>query len=170
MRDSIHTNRPVNLDDHIEEQIHGEFDHEIAVRLNQLIQLNLDAQVGYETAATHVANEDYRHLMREYAGRREQFAGELSRLVRNEGEEARESGSLEGLVRQAWINLKAALTNGDGAILEECRNADGIALRAYQDAIGEITVEPLLVILRRQFTDVRNAYERMKALSAALNR
>jgi hypothetical protein len=31
-------------------------------------------------------------------------------------------------------------------------------------------MEPVLVILRRQFTDGRNAYERMKALSAALNR
>jgi uncharacterized protein (TIGR02284 family) len=90
-------------------------------------------------------------------------------LVRRQGEEPAETGTLSGLLQQGWINLKATLTSGDGAILTECQNADEVTMSAYQDAIGATTAEPLLVVLRRQFTDVRNAYERVHALAVALS-
>jgi uncharacterized protein (TIGR02284 family) len=146
-----------------------ELDARALEMINRLIQQNLDARAGYEAAANHVGSEQYRAMLGEFATQRAQFAEELGTLVRNQGEEPTESGTLSGLLQQGWINLKAALTNGDGAILAECQTADEVTLSAYQDAIGETTAEPLLVVLRSQFTDVRNACERVRALTAALH-
>lgn len=169
MQDSTRGNHSTDSSEQANGRPAGQIDDKTVAHLNHLIQLNMDAQAGYETAAEHVEHEEYRRLLREYASQRAQFADELSQLVRGQHKEAEDSATLGGLLHQAWIDLKAALTNGDGAILAECQSADGILIRAYQDAIGEILAEPLLVILRAQFSDIRNAYERMRALSAALN-
>lgn len=148
MQDSTRGNHLADSRERADGQLAGQIDDKILSHLNHLIQLNMDAQAGYATAAEHVAHEEYRRLLREYAIQRAQFADELSQLVRGQNKETEDSASLGGLLHQAWIDLKAALTNGDGAILAECQSVDGIVIRGYQDAIGEILAEPLLVILR----------------------
>ena len=66
------------------------------------------------------------------------------------------------------MNLRAALSSSDISVFAECERADELALIAYQEIIGRTTTEPILEILRHQFTNIRNAYERVKALRGAL--
>ena len=64
--------------------------------------------------------------------------------------------------------MESLLTQGDAPLFAECERADTLALAAYQDVMGKTTREELMVILRRQFTVIRDAHERVKVLRGAL--
>lgn len=144
-------------------------DDQLVNHLNHLLELNIDSQTGYKLAAANVHEAQYRGMLEEYANQRSLFASHLSQLINRTNENPTDMGTLSGVLREGWLNLKAALGSGDGAILAECASEDETVIRAYQDALGKITQEPLLEMLRGQFTDIRNAYERVKALSGALS-
>ncbi len=147
-----------------------ELDDQLVNRLNNLLELNIDSQSGYKLAAANVQEDQYRELLAEYANQRGLFVDQLSQLLRQQDEIPTETGTLGEALREGWLNLKVALGSGDGAIFAECVREDETVIGAYQDAFGHITQEPLLELLRQQFTDIRNAYERVKALRAALGR
>lgn len=142
-------------------------DHEAAL-FNDLLQLNLDSQSGYETAANGLTNPDYAELFRQYARERQENAAELTQLLQSSGHSADKAGSLSGLFHQGRLNVESLLTTGDAPLFAECERADALALGAYQDVIGQTTREELMEILRRQFTVIRDAHDRVKVLHSAL--
>jgi uncharacterized protein (TIGR02284 family) len=139
-----------------------------AALINELIQLNLDGQGGYETAAADLHNQEYADLLQGYAQERSELADTLTPIVRQEGAKPEQAGSLSGAFHQGWINIKAALSQGDAPILAECEEADRLALMAYQDVMSKTTNEPLLALLRSQHSTIKVAYERVKTLRGAL--
>jgi uncharacterized protein (TIGR02284 family) len=136
--------------------------------LNDLIRLNLDGQHGYETAAADLQNAAYRDLLETYATERAALAAALRSLLQKEGHQPEGEGSFTGAFHQGWINLKAALSQGDAPILAECEQADRLALTAYQNVMGQTTNAPLLETLRSHHSTIKLAYERVKGLRAAL--
>ena len=101
----------------------------IASVLNSLIETCKDGQEGFRTAAENVKSTDFKELFSELSIQREQFAGELQRLVLGLGEEVETSGSFGGTLRRGWMDLKAAITGGDEhAILVECERGEDAAV------------------------------------------
>lgn len=143
-------------------------DDTLAAELKDLLQLNLNGQNGYTAAATDLKNEDYKTLLEGYAQERSEHADALSELLRANHYAPEKTGSLAGALHEGWMNLRSALSSGDISVFAECERADELALAAYQEVIGRTTDEPILEILRHQFTNIRNAYERVKALRGAL--
>jgi len=143
-------------------------DEVMAAELNDLLQINLDGQSGYEAAAKDLKNQDYQDLFRQYAQERQANADALSNMVRAGGHTPGKMGSLAGAFHEGWMNLRAVLSSGDLAVFAECEQADSLALAAYQEVMGRTTDEAILGPLREQFTVIRNAYERVKALRGAL--
>lgn len=139
-----------------------------AALFNDLLQLNQDSQNGYATAAGGLSNPDYAELFRQYAQERQQNANELTQLIQASGHSAGQAGSLSGLFHQGRLNVEALLTQGDAPLFAECERADALTLAAYQDVMGKTTREELMVILRRQFTVIRDAHDRVKVLRGAL--
>ncbi|MEZ4736196.1 MAG: PA2169 family four-helix-bundle protein [Caldilineaceae bacterium] len=138
------------------------------INLNHLLALNLDSQGGYETAADALKHEEYVDLFRQYAQQRQQNATELSNLIRTSDHTPDDTGSIPGLFQQGWINLESILSQGDAPVFAAVERADATILAAYQDVMGQTTREALMAVLREQFTEIRNAYERVKALRGAL--
>lgn len=139
-----------------------------ATHINELISMNLDGQGGYTTAAGDLDNQEYAALFRTYAAERGKQAVELRPIVRQVGETPVDEGSFSGAFHQGWINLKAAMGQGDAAIMAECERADEMALSAYQDVMSESTNEGLLELLREHHQTIKVAYERVKGLRSAL--
>lgn len=139
-----------------------------AALFNDLLQLNQDSQNGYATVAGGLNNQDYADLFHQYAQERQQNADELTQLLHGTGHSAGKAGTLSGLFHQGRLNVESLLTQGDAPLFAECEQADALALAAYQDVMGKTTREELMVILRRQFTVIRDAYERVKVLRGAL--
>ncbi len=141
---------------------------EVVDILNQLIVTNRDSATGYETAASAVENPDYRQFFEEYAQQRQQFVTELSSLVSEYGGDPEQSGHLVSTLQRAWMNIKASLSEGDHAIMDECDRADEAALALYAETLPKALPEPVKSMVRRQLVDVRIAHERVHGLNGAL--
>jgi uncharacterized protein (TIGR02284 family) len=136
--------------------------------LNELIATNRDSAEGYRTAAEAVENADYRQIFLDSAQQRTDFIAILSDLVRQYGGDPEQSGHFAGTLQRAWINIKAALTQGDGPIMAECDQSEEVALALYADTLPKNLPEEMKTVVRHQLSEIRIAHERVHALNAAL--
>ena len=83
--------------------------------LNELIHVCKDGEHGYRTAAEDVRNSQLQSVFSEYAKQRSSFARQLQAEVERLGGAATDSGTLTAAAHRGWMDLKAALSGGDGA-------------------------------------------------------
>ena len=66
------------------------------------------------------------------------------------------------------MNLKSAVTSGDDhAILAECERGEDSAVEEYKKAIAENLLAPSREIVSRQYSEIKNAHDRIKNLRDA---
>ena len=139
--------------------------------LNSLIETCKDGQEGYRQAAEGVKNSELKTLFHAYSTQRAQFAGELQNEVRRLGGDPEKSSSTAGALHRGWINIKSALTGEDeGAVISECGRGEDSAVRAYEDAMGAGLPNDVREIVTRQFAQVKEAHDRIRALERATGR
>ena len=135
--------------------------------LNDLIETVKDGQEGFRIASEDVTSIDIKSLCSELSRQRAQFAGELQKLARGQGEaEPEDSSSVAGALHRGWINLKAVLTGKDeAAILAECERGEDSAVAEFKKALAsnELPVHARETV-QRQYTAVQAAHDRVKAL------
>jgi uncharacterized protein (TIGR02284 family) len=77
------------------------------------------------------------------------------------------SGNSSSLIKQAWVSLKAAVTEGDGPVLAEvAQDAENILI-AYGEAMSKDIPEDARQLIRNHISDVRLAHKKLSALSVA---
>jgi uncharacterized protein (TIGR02284 family) len=85
-----------------------------------------------------------------------------------EERESKPSGSAAGALHRGWINLKSALTRGDDhAILAECERGEDSAVEQYKKALDNGLSASVQQIVSRQYTQVKQAHDRVKSLRDA---
>lgn len=103
--------------------------------LNKLIEVCLDGELGYRTAADHLRDSKLRIILTDYAMRRAQFAAELAAEVERWGGRPSHSGSMTASLHRGWIALKAAVLGGDEkAISAACETGEAAASISYDAA------------------------------------
>ena len=145
---------------------------EIISTINGLIETLKDGQKGFLQASEAVSDSRLKSLFSEYSLQRAKFAGELQNEAITLGEHNPENtSSTAGAMHRAWINLKSAITSGDDhAILAECERGEDSAVAEYKKAMEEKELSsPIRDTISRQYTDVKNAHDRIKALRDATN-
>jgi uncharacterized protein (TIGR02284 family) len=143
---------------------------EIISTINDLIETLKDGQEGFKQAAEAVKDSQLKSLFSEYSLQRSKFAGELQNEAISLGDHNPEDGgSTSGAMHRTWINLKAAITSGDDhAVLAECERGEDSAVAEYKKAMEDEDLSaPVRETISRQFTDVKNAHDRIKALRDA---
>ncbi len=143
---------------------------EIISTINDLIETLKDGQEGFRQASEAVKDTKLKSLFSEYSLQRSKFAGELQNEAISLGENNPEStSSTAGALHRAWINLKAAVSSGDDhAVLAECERGEDSAVAGYKKAMEDEELSaPVRETISRQFTDVKNAHDRIKALRDA---
>ncbi|HSP44567.1 MAG TPA: PA2169 family four-helix-bundle protein [Chthoniobacterales bacterium] len=143
---------------------------EIISTINGLIETLKDGQDGFRQASEAVKDSQLKTLFSEYSLQRSKFAGELQNEASSLGDHNPEnSSSTAGAMHRAWINLKSAITSGnDHAVLAECERGEDSAVNEYKKAMEEEALSaPIRETISRQFTDVKNAHDRIKALRDA---
>ena len=143
---------------------------EIISTINDLIETLKDGQEGFKQAAEAVKDPQLKSLFSEYSLQRAKFSGELQSEAIGLGESNPEdSGSTAGTMHRTWINLKSAITSGDDhAVLAECERGEDSAVAEYKKAMEDEDLSaPVRETISRQFTDVKNAHDRIKALRDA---
>src|SRR4051794_7782299 len=138
--------------------------------INSLIETLKDGQEGFRQAAEAVKDSQLKSLFNEYSLQRSRFAGELQNEAIGMGESDPENtSSTAGAMHRAWINLKSAITSQDDhAILAECERGEDSAISEYKKAMesNDLT-SPIRDTISRQYTDVKAAHDRVKALRDA---
>ena len=131
--------------------------------LENLIEINNDGNHGYRLAADKIENPEYKTLFHAYAQQRAQFAAELEREANLLGRDPDAGESLLGSLHRGWINIKAAVAGGDSeAILGECQTGDKAAVEAYEKALKNNLPTNIESVIRKQYADVVEAYNKVK--------
>jgi uncharacterized protein (TIGR02284 family) len=139
---------------------------EVISILDDLIETLKDGQEGFKQASEGVKDPQLKSLFNEYSRQRARFAMELQSEAQSLGKtEPKESGSAAGALHRAWINLKSAVSRGDDhAILAECERGEDSAVEQYKKAVDEDLSAQLREIVSRQYTEIKNAHDRIKNL------
>ena len=143
---------------------------EIISTINGLIETLKDGQQGFKEASEAVKDSQLKSLFSEYSLQRAKFAGELQSEAISLGESNPEdSSSTAGAMHRAWIDLKSAITSQDDhAILAECERGEDSAIAEYKKAMEEDALSSnIRDTISRQYTDVKQAHDRIKALRDA---
>src|SRR5436189_4441645 len=137
--------------------------------VKSLIETLKDGQEGFKQAAEGVKDLQLKSLFNEYSRQRSRFASELQSQAQSLGEvEPETSGSAAGALHRAWINLKSAVTSGDDhAILAECERGEDSAVQEYKKAIAENLSAPSREMVSCQYSEIKNAHDRIKNLRDA---
>jgi uncharacterized protein (TIGR02284 family) len=138
---------------------------EVISTINNLIETCRDGQYGFQTAAEGVKNSELKTLFGTYAQQRAQFAGELQNEVLRLGGDPEKTGSVAATFHRGWINIKSAVTGEDEhAIIAECERGEDSAVKNYQEAINATLPSNIETIVRRQFTEIKQAHDRIRSL------
>ena len=134
--------------------------------LNSLIETLKDGEEGFKQAADGVVDLQLKSLFNEYSRQRARFANALQTQAQSLGESKPErSSSAEGALHRAWINLKSAVTRGnDHAILSECERGEDSAVKEYEKALNDDLSLSLREIVSSQYSEVKNAHDRIRNL------
>jgi uncharacterized protein (TIGR02284 family) len=136
--------------------------------LNNLIETCKDGENGFRTAADGVKNSELRTLFNTYSQQRAQFAAELQAEVRNLGGDPANTGSVAATLHRGWINIKSTVTGEDeGAVISECERGEDSAVKNYTDALNENLPANVQSIVQRQFTQVKEAHDRIRTMEKA---
>lgn len=140
---------------------------EIISTINTLIETLKDGQEGFRQASEAVKDSQLKILFNEYSLQRSKFAGELQSEAIALGEsKPTTTSSAAGAMHRAWINLKSAITNHDEhGILAECERGEDSTVNEYRKAMEQEDLSaPVRETIARQFTYVKDAHDRIRAL------
>jgi uncharacterized protein (TIGR02284 family) len=137
--------------------------------IDNLIETLKDGQEGFKQAAESVKDPQLKSVFDEYSRQRARFVSELRSQAQSPADrESKPGGSAAGALHRGWINLKSALTAGDDhAILAECERGEDSAVEEYKKALDDGLSAPVQQIVSRQFTQVKEAHDRVKSLRDA---
>lgn len=138
---------------------------DITGKLNHLIALAEDGKHGYENAARDIKDTTLESMFLRFSSQRASYVAQLQQQVSQLGEQPKDGGGPIGALHRTWIDIKAALTNGDkDAVIKECIAGEEYALKEYQTVLEEIKSDSgLRQILIGQRDGIQAAISTIKA-------
>ena len=135
--------------------------------LNDLTETCKDGEMGYRTAAANARNTQLESVFTEYSKQRGHFARALQGEVQHLGGMSIDSGTPTATVFRGWINLKSALSGGDGgALIAACETGEETAVGAFELVANLDLTGPAKTLVDRQRRQVKEAHAHMLRLKA----
>jgi uncharacterized protein (TIGR02284 family) len=138
--------------------------------LNDLIVTNRGIINIFHTAVERLDDAANAKLLQGYTEQFETFVPELSNMVVKYGGTPATAADGGSLLKQAWVTLKAAVTDGDGAILDEVSQNAAKVLEEYGTAMGEDLPDNVRDLVRRHMSAINLAHEKLSALSGVYDK
>jgi uncharacterized protein (TIGR02284 family) len=138
--------------------------------LNRLIEVCLDGELGYRTAAEHLHNSKLATVLADYSARRAHFAKELQAEVERLGGIPAHSGSVAASLHRGWIALRSAVAGGDPkAIVAACQTGENAARASYEAVINwDFPLKDLGSMLETHLRAINDSHERLRRLQEEL--
>lgn len=133
-----------------------------------VIEILQDGHKGFADAAEKLRESERPELapkFEAYSKQRGRFSAELEQMASAYGDDVDESGSVRATMHRAWMSVKDTLSGDDpNGVLDAAEQGEDYALKAYEDALGEKISPNLRSTLERQFTEVKQAHDEVRAL------
>ncbi len=133
-----------------------------------LIETLEDGKNGFASAADKLAESDRPDLsgkMRGFSDQRARFSAELEQMAANYGDDIDEDGSIAAAVHRGWMAVKDAIAGSDPAgVLDAAEQGEDHAVAQYRDALSKDISPNLRAVIERQFVEVQQAHDEVKAL------
>jgi uncharacterized protein (TIGR02284 family) len=146
--------------------------NEVISILHNLIQSCTRAYEVFRTAAESVQNSEFRRLFNIFSQQRAQFIKELQSEVHRLGGEAGEgSDTMSGIDNtvpfRSSTTAKQAGVRDEATIVTECQREEEMAVNDYQEALKSDLPLDVQYVVKRQYMDIKDAYDRIRILQRA---
>ena len=140
--------------------------NEVIAILNDLIETCRDGQESFRVAAESIHNSEFRRLFNIFSQQRAQFISELQAEVHRLGGDASKAGKT-GPLHRTWINLKTTVARDEGSVILECQREEEASVNDYQEALKADLPLDVQYVVKRQYMDIKDAYDRIRILQRA---
>jgi uncharacterized protein (TIGR02284 family) len=139
--------------------------------LNGLVETCRDGELGYRTAAEAVSNTQLETVFSDYSKQRAGFVRQLQAEVERLGGIPAGSGTVTGTLYRGWMDVKSALSGGDGAaIIASCETGEDSAAASFERVFDmDISGQPKQLV-ESQWKKIKEAHQRMIRLKEEMSR
>jgi uncharacterized protein (TIGR02284 family) len=145
---------------------------EVISILNKLIETCGKGQNTFRNAAESIQNSEFRRLFNIFSQQRAQFTTELQAEVHRLGGDAIRGSDTPTLptntipFRSATASKTAGLRD-EATIIAECQREEEAAVNDYQEALKADLPLDVQYVVKRQYMDIKDAYDRIRILQRA---
>ena len=141
--------------------------NEVISILIDLIDTCKDGQECFHNAAESISNSEFRRLFSIFVQQRAQFVTELQAEAHRLGGDTNKVVNLSGPLHRTWMNLKSAIPRDEASIIAECQREEEAAVNDYQEALKADLPLDVQYVVKRQYMDIKDAYDRIRILQRA---
>ena len=132
--------------------------------LHDLIATSNDAAEGFGKAAKGVHDRELSDWLAAASNQREAFSADLTKELKNMGEEPRVDLHVGGILHKGWVDLEQRLrstaphlgSKDDGEIIRECIVGESGSLRHFDHALAQNLNEDVRALVLLQRTTVQD--------------
>jgi len=137
--------------------------------LNDLIRCCTNGEEGFRIAAESIRNSEFRRLFNIFSQQRAQFASELrAEIHRLGGSATLDTATASTGTEPSKSSLKYFTPAADEcAVIMQCQQREETAVNSYQEALKADLPLDVQYVVKRQYMDIKDAYDRIRILQRA---
>lgn len=145
--------------------------NEVISILNGLVETCRRGEDVFRSAAESIYNSEFRRLFNIFAQQRAQFIAELQAEIHRLGGDVAGARTQAGAVPGKTIPFRGPSTGPDvcdeGSIIAACQREEECAVNDYQEALKADLPLDVQYVVKRQYMDIKDAYDRIRILQRA---
>jgi uncharacterized protein (TIGR02284 family) len=136
--------------------------------LNKLIEACSSGHEGFRNAAESTQNSEFRRLFNIFSQQRAQFVTELQAEVhRLGGNVDKRVDDRDKTVPFKNSRMERKVLRDEATVIAECQREEEIAVSGYQVALKADLPLDVQYVVKRQYMDIKDAYDRIRILQRA---
>src|SRR5262245_23879464 len=146
--------------------------NEVIGILNDLIETCTKGQNGFRKAAENIQNSEFRRLFNIVSQQRTQFITELQAEVHRLGgtirnRETTTATTSKTVPFRSPATARSTAIRDEATIMDECQREEESAVNDYQRALKADLPLDVQYVVKRQYMDIKDAYDRIRILQRA---
>jgi uncharacterized protein (TIGR02284 family) len=134
--------------------------------LCELLAVREDGEQGFAACAEYARDAFLKKAFTARAQRHFEAAIELRDLISRLGGDPSMRGKMIGASHRGWSRLRAALTQDDTALVDECERGDDYTLEVYRNALDDHLPESVRQVVLRHFEELMRVHDRIRFLQS----